>query len=323
MKGVVRSIVVTGLMALVYPLVGSAQAFPAKDIRFLNPFAPGGTADMLTRFMAEQFSEQVGRPVVVENRTGAGGAIAGQEVSRATPDGHTIMLVSMGMMTVSQQIGKLPYDPERDLTPIGNIAGVYNVLVVKADSPIKTWRDLADAARKNPEKYSCATVGSGSSQQLSCAMFMSLTGTKMTQVPYRGGAPAIIDIVGGRVDMMFGNMPEFMGQIKGGALRPIGFGAAEGSPLLPNVPVISQTGLKDFVIHNWFGMVGPAGLAADVQKRWSDELQKALKSPSIVAKFRDNGLQGLPGTSAQFVDQMKSDREVWGKVIREFNIRAD
>lgn len=305
------------------PSTGSGQAFPAKDVRFVNPFPPGGTSDMIGRFLGEQFSKQIGRQVVVENRTGANGAIAAADVAKSAPDGHTILLASMSMMTVTPQMVQLPYDTERDLTPIGNVASVYNLLVVKSDSPFKTWQDVADAARNNPNKHTCATVGSGSSQQLSCALFMSLTGGRLTQVPYRGGAPAIIDIVGGRVEMMFGNMPEFMGQIRGGNLRPVAFGASEASPLLADVPVMSKTGLKDFVIHNWFGLVGPGGMSPDLQRRWNDELNRALAAPDLVQRFRDNGLQILGGTQAQFVEQMKSDRVKWGQVIRDFNIKPE
>jgi tripartite-type tricarboxylate transporter receptor subunit TctC len=300
-----------------------AQSFPTKEVRFLNGFPAGGTSDLIGRLLAEQFSKQLGRPVVVEQKTGANGSLAAQETAKSAPDGHTILLASMAMMTVTPQMVTLPYDVDRDITPIGNVTSVYNLLVVKADSPIKTWRDLVELAKKSPGKHTCATVGSGSSQQLSCALFMSLTGAQLTQVPYRGGAPAIVDIVGGRVDLMFGNMPEFMGQIRGGGLRAVAFGASEASPLLADVPVISKTGLNDFVIHNWFGMVGPGGMSAELQKRWNDELNRALATPELTQKFRENGLQILGGTTAQFVEQMKADRAKWGKVIRDFNIKPD
>lgn len=312
----------SAFLVLAAPL-SHAQTFPAKDVRFVNPFPPGGTSDMIGRFLGEQLSRQLGRQVVVENKTGANGAVAAADVAKAAPDGHTILLASMSMMTVTPQMVALPYDVERDLTPIGNVASVYNVLVVKADSPFRTWQDVAEASKKLPGKHTCATVGSGSSQQLSCALFMSLTGGQLTQVPYRGGAPAIVDIVGGRVDMMFGNMPEFMGHIRGGTLRAVAFGAGEASPLLADTPVMSKTGLTDFVIHNWFGMVAPGGLSAELHKRWNDELNKALAAPEIVQKFRDNGLQILGGSSAQFIAQMKSDRVTWGKIIKDFNIKPE
>jgi tripartite-type tricarboxylate transporter receptor subunit TctC len=229
----------------------------------------------------------------------------------------------MAMMTVLPQMVKTSIDVDKDLTTIGNVASVYNILVVGRDTPYKSWQDVQAAAKANPEKVTCATVGSGSSQQLSCALFMALTGTRLTQVPYRGGAPAIIDMVGGRVDLMWGNMPEFMGQIRGGGLRAIGYGADVASPLLPEVPVISKTGLKDFVIHNWFGLVGPAGLPPELQKRWNEELAKAVATPELKQKFADNGLQIVVGSKEDFDKEIAADRLKWGKLIRDFNIKPE
>ena len=249
--------------------------------------------------------------------------IAAAETAKSVPDGHTILLASMAMMTVLPQMVKTNVDVDRDLVTIGNVASVYNILVVGRDTAFKNWEDVRAAAKANPEKVTCATVGSGSSQQLSCALFMALTGTKLTQVPYRGGAPAIIDMVGGRVDMMWGNMPEFMGQIRGGGLRAIGYGADSASPLLPEVPVISKTGLKDFVIHNWFGVVGPAGMSPELVKRWNEEIAKAVASPEVKQKFADNGLQIVAGPKAEFDKDIAQDRAKWGKVIKDFDIKPE
>jgi tripartite-type tricarboxylate transporter receptor subunit TctC len=312
-----------GILAALFAGGAQAQNFPSKDVRFLNGFPAGGTSDLLGRLLAEQFSKQLGKSVVVDNKAGAGGMIAAAEAAKAAPDGHTILLASMAMMTVLPQMVKTSIDVDKDLTTIGNVASVYNILVVGRDTPYKTWQDVEKAAKANPEKVSCATVGSGSSQQLSCALFMALTGAKLTQVPYRGGAPAIVDMVGGRVDLMFGNMPEFMGQIRGGGLRPIGYGADAASPLLPEVPVISKTGLNGFVIHNWFGLVGPAGLSPELQKRWNDELRKAVADPDLQKKFADNGLQIVAGSKADFDKEIAADRAKWGKLIKDFNIKPE
>ena len=304
-----------GLKALVLALAAvagfagpaPAQTFPSKEIRFINGFPAGGTSDIIGRVLAEQLSKQLGRSVVVDNKAGASGMIAAAETAKSVPDGHTILLASMAMMTVLPQMVKTNVDVDRDLVTIGNVASVYNILVVGRDTAFKNWEDVRAAAKANPEKVTCATVGSGSSQQLSCALFMALTGTKLTQVPYRGGAPAIIDMVGGRVDMMWGNMPEFMGQIRGGGLRA----------------VISKTGLKDFVIHNWFGVVGPAGMSPELVKRWNEEIAKAVASPEVKQKFADNGLQIVAGPKAEFDKDIAQDRAKWGKVIKDFDIKPE
>jgi tripartite-type tricarboxylate transporter receptor subunit TctC len=314
--------------ALVASLLGAlpaaAQAqdnFPARDIRFLNAFAPGGTSDLLGRILAEQLSRQMGHRVVVENRTGAAGVIATQEAARAAPDGHTILLASMGIMSITPQMQQVPYDVDTDLTPLVNVASVYNILVANPNGPIRSWQDLARIGKERPGTLSCATVGPGSSQQLSCVMFQSLTGAQLHEIPYRGGAPAILDIMAGRVDVMFGNMPEYMGQIRDGGLRPIAYGAASASPLLPELPVISQTGLPQFVVHNWFGVVGPGRMAPALVTRWNQEINRAMEAPEVQRRFVENGLQRLGGSPEEFRRQVAADRETWGKVIREHNIR--
>lgn len=321
MKRGLKVLVLALAMAVAAPAM--AQTFPSKEIRFINGFPAGGTSDIIGRVLAEQLTKQLGKTVVVDNKAGASGMIAALETAKSAPDGHTILLASMAMMTVLPQLVKTSIDVDKDLVTIGNVASVYNILVVGRDTAFKDWRDVQAAAKAHPEKVTCATVGSGSSQQLSCALFMALTGTKLTQVPYRGGAPAIIDMVGGRVDMMWGNMPEFMGQIRGGGLRPIGYGADSASPLLPEVPVISKTGLKDFVIHNWFGIVGPAGMSPELVTRWNEEIAKAVAAPEVKQKFADNGLQIVAGTKAEFDKDIAQDRAKWGKVIKDFDIKPE
>lgn len=310
------------LLCIAAPGRAAAQ-FPQHEVRFLNAFTAGGTSDLIGRILADRLSQQLGQRVVVENRTGGAGVIAAQETARANPDGHVILLVSMGMMTITPQIQSVPYDVDRDLTPLVNVASVYNILVASPSSPIRTWQDLARLGRQRPGSMSCATVGPGTSQQLSCVLFGSLTGAELQQVPYRGGAPAILDIAAGRVDVMFGNMPEFMGQLRDGGLRAVAYGAAEPSPLLPDVPVISRTGLPDFVIPNWFGVAGPRAMPPGLVAHWNAEINKALEAPEVQQRFIENGLQRLGGSRDAFLRQIEDDRAKWGKVIRDHGIRID
>ncbi|HEY4254331.1 MAG TPA: tripartite tricarboxylate transporter substrate binding protein [Roseomonas sp.] len=313
---------VAALAAL--PIAAQAEdAFLRREVRFLNAFAPGGTSDILGRILADQLSQQVGQRVVVENRTGAAGVIATQEAARAAPDGHTILLGSMGIMSITPQMQTVPYDVDHDLTPIVNVASVYNILVANPNGPIHTWQDLARIGRERPGALSCATVGPGSSQQLSCVLFQSLTGARFEQVSYRGGTPAILDITAGRVEIMFGNMPEYLGQIRAGGLRAVAYGAPAASPLMPELPVISRQGLADFVINNWFGVVGPGHMSPELVARWNAEINRAMQAPEVQRRFVENGLQPLGGTQQAFIDQILADRAKWGRVIREHNIRAE
>ncbi|MBP0443570.1 tripartite tricarboxylate transporter substrate binding protein [Roseomonas sp. SSH11] len=306
------------------PAAGQA-ADPAftREVRFLNPFAPGGTSDLIGRILAEQLSKQIGQQVVVENRTGGGGVVATQELARSAPDGHTILLASMGILTVTPQMQSLPYDVEKDLIPVANIASVYNILVTGPRSPVRSWQDLAQLAKDRSRTTTCATVGAGSSQQLSCILFAALTGGQITQIPYRGGAPAILDISTGRVDVMFGNMPEFLGQIRDGGLRAVAYGAAEASPLIPNLPVISKDGLSGFVIPSWFGVVVPGRTPDAMVARWNTELNRAMQAPEVQRRFTENGLQQLGGTREDFLRQIAADKQRWGAIIREHNIRPE
>ncbi|SHK37440.1 Tripartite-type tricarboxylate transporter, receptor component TctC [Roseomonas rosea] len=311
--------------ALLAPAASDAAdpPFVSREVRFLNPFAPGGTSDLIGRILADQLGKQIGQQVVVENRTGGGGVVATQELVRSAPDGHTILLASMGILTITPQMQPLPYDVEKDLIPVVNIASVYNILVTGPRSPIRSWQDLAQMAKDRSRPVSCATVGAGSSQQLSCILFAALTGGQITQIPYRGGAPAILDISTGRVDVMFGNMPEFLGQIRDGGLRAVAYGAAEASPLLPNLPVISKDGLPGFVIPSWFGVVVPGRTPDAMAARWNAELNRAMQSPEVQRRFVENGLQQLGGTPEDFLRQIAADRQRWGGIIREHNIRPE
>lgn len=295
-----------------------------SDVHFLNGFPPGGTSDLLGRLMAEAVGPVVGQKVLVEQRTGASGFIAAEATARAAPDGHTIFLAPMGVMTVAPVMPgqKLPIDVDRDLTPISNLAGVYNILVVTSSGQFKTVAEIIDYAKKNPGKLSYASAGNGTSQHLSGELFKRLAGVDMLHVPYRGGAPAIIDIVGGRTNMMFGNMPEFLGQIRGGGLRPIAFGAAKQSPLFPDLPLVSAT-LPDFKIGNWFGIVGPAGMSPEWVGFWNRAIGNVARQPKFRQLMIDNGMEILAGTPEEFKATIASDRKKWSEVIQGAGIRAN
>jgi tripartite-type tricarboxylate transporter receptor subunit TctC len=307
-----------------------ATAFPATaqqlkgDVKFLNGFPPGGTSDLLGRLLAEAVGPVVGQKVIVEQRTGASGFIAAEACAKSPADGHTIFLAPMAVMSVAPVMPgqKLTIDVDKDLTPISNLAGVYNILVVGQGTPFKTVGEVIDFARKNPGKLTYASAGNGTSQHLSGELFKKLAGLDILHVPYRGGAPAILDIVGGRTTMMFGNMPEFLGQIRGGGLRPVAFGAARPSPLFPDLPVINAT-LPDFKISNWFGVVGPAGLSPEWVGFWNRAIMTVVKQPKFIQLMTDNGMEILAGPPEEMKATFLADRKKWSEVIQSAKIRVD
>jgi tripartite-type tricarboxylate transporter receptor subunit TctC len=319
-----RRMLLAAALLLAALLPARAQDFPSRDIRFLCGFAPGGTCDLLSRILAEHLTPILGQRVVVENRTGASGLIAADTVAKAAPDGHTVLLATMALYTIQPQMPgmRLPFDIDRDLTPISNVANIYNVLVVSPQGPIRSVPQLIEMARAKPGGLTYASAGNGGSQHLAAELFKRLAGVDLLHVPYRGGAPAIVDIAAGRTDMMFGNLPEFMGQIRDGGLRAVAFGAPRQSPLLPELPLISET-LPEFKVRNWFGVAATGGLPGPVLERWVAALQRVNADPLFQRRMTENGMESLIAGPDAFRATIAEDRQRWGEVIRAANIRAD
>ncbi len=311
-------------------VVGSLVGWPALaqkitgDVRFLCGFAPGGTADLLCRIMAEAVTSEVGQKVIVDTKTGASGFIANEIVANAPPDGRTIGLAAMAAMCVSPVMPgqKLPINVDTDLTPIANIAGVTNMLVVGKHMQYRTVPEIIDFAKKNPGKLTYASAGNGTSQHLAAELFKKMAGINILHVPYRGGAPAIQDMISGNCDMMFGNMPEFLGQIGGGGLIPVAFGSPKPSPLFPNLPLMSKF-LPGFVVVNWFGVFGSKGLPADLVDFWNKALRAAVAKPDVQKRFAESGMDSVIGSPAEFKATIMADRKKWEEVIQGAGIRAD
>ena len=321
-----RTLATAGTAALVGSLVGwpaLAQKLTG-DVRFLCGFAPGGTADLLCRIMAEAVTSEVGQKVIVDTKTGASGFIANEIVANAAPDGRTIGLAAMAAMCVSPVMPgqKLPINVDTDLTPIANIAGVTNMLVVGKHMQYRTVPEIIDFAKKNPGKLTYASAGNGTSQHLAAELFKKMAGINLLHVPYRGGAPAIQDMISGNCDMMFGNMPEFLGQIGGGGLIPVAFGSPKPSPLFPNLPLMS-TFLPGFVVVNWFGVFGSKGLPADLIDFWNKALRAAVAKPDVQKRFAESGMDSVIGSPAEFKATILADRKKWEEVIKGAGIRAD
>jgi tripartite-type tricarboxylate transporter receptor subunit TctC len=313
--------------AAAFGLVGTSAWSQAKisgDVRFFCGFPPGGTADLLCRILADALKPEIGQNVIVETKSGASGFIANETVANSPPDGRTVGLAAMAAMCVSPVMPgqKLPINVDTDLTPIANIVGVYNMLVFGKHVPFRTVPELIEQAKKNPGKISYASAGNGTSQHLAGELFKKMAGVNLLHVPYRGGAPAIQDMVAGNCDVMFGNMPEFLGQIGGKNLIPIAFGSPRQSPMFPDLPLISQF-VPGYSVVNWFAVFGSRGLSPDLTDQWNKALRAAVAKPDVQKRFLDSGMDTIIGSPADLKATIVADRKKWAEVIQEAGMRAD
>lgn len=322
-----RRALLAGANAAALGLAGSpawAQAKISGDVRFFCGFPPGGTADLLCRILADALKPEIGQNVIVESKSGASGFIANETVANSPPDGRTIGLAAMAAMCVAPVMPgqKLPINVDTDLTPIASIVGVYNMLVFGKHVPFRTVPELIEQAKKNPGKISYASAGNGTSQHLAGELFKKMAGVNLLHVPYRGGAPAIQDIVAGNCDVMFGNMPEFLGQIAGKNLIPIAFGSPRQSPMFPDLPLISQF-VPGYSVVNWFAVFGSRGLPADLTDVWNKALRAAVAKADVQKRFLENGMDTIIGSPADLKATIVADRKKWAEVIQEAGMRAD
>jgi tripartite-type tricarboxylate transporter receptor subunit TctC len=319
-------------MRMMLPLVaaalvsGGAQADwkPDRDVKIINGFAAGGAGDVLCRIVAEGLKPIFGRPVIVENRAGANGFIAAEATANADPDGHTVTLVTMSMLTVAPQLpgNKLAIDPIRDLTPVSALANIAVIAVAPPDAPFNNPAELLAHAKANPGVLSYGSSGRGSAPHLAAELFNSLADTKMVHIPYRGGGPALIDLMAGRIQLMIGNLPDFLGAAKDGKLKVIGAAGASAGADFPNVPAIGAS-LPGYSVQNWFGFAGPKGQPDHITKAWSDAIVKVLNDPATRSKLQTLALEPLSGTTAELKTLTDNDFKRWGDVIKKANIRIE
>jgi len=297
---------------------------PSGQVTLYNGFSVGGSGDAMCRILAEALQPILGQTVVVETRPGANGFIAAQAVARAAPDGRTIGMATMSMLTIAPQLPgvTLPISPKTDLTPIAAISGIYVMLATSPDVPFKTVSELLDYARANPGKISFASAGIGSAPHLAGELFRRLANVDIVHVPYKGGAQAMVDLQAGRVQMLIGNMPDFLGHVKSGALRGVAFAGDEAAPALPDVPLIKQW-LPEYSVSNWFGIVGPPGLPVDIATALNAAIQEALKEPKAREQMARLGAEVLTGDLAHFRTLIDRDWNRWGEVIKAANIRVE
>jgi len=300
-----------------------AQGWPSRPVKLVVPFPAGGPTDVLSRVVAEKLGGQLGQVVVVENKPGAGGAIGTDLVARSAPDGYTLVLATSSTHSVGPHISKLPYDPQKDFTPIVWLGDAARVLVVSPKLGVQSLAQLVDLAKKNPGKLNYASSGVGSVVHLATEHFASMAGIKLTHVPYKGIQQSITDLQAGDVAMLFDNIMTVQPHVKSGRLTALGISTRKRSPIVPEIPTIGEAGVPGFESQTWFGIYGPAGLPRPIVERLNADLNKVLVDPAIVQRFTQLGFDAAGGTPAAFADMVRADSQRWAKVVRDNNIKAD
>jgi tripartite-type tricarboxylate transporter receptor subunit TctC len=304
-------------------------AWPSKPVRIVVPFAPGGTTDILARAVAPELTKAFGQQFVVDNRAGAGGNVGADIVAKSPADGYTLLMGTVGTHGINKSLyAKMPFDPQKDFAPVTLVAGVPNVMVMNAEKAgklgINSVADFIKYAKSRPGQLSMASSGNGTSIHLAGELFKSQTGIFMTHIPYRGSGPALLDLVGGNVDVMFDNLPSAMPQIKGGKLKAFAVTSAQRSGAMPELPTVEEAGkLKGFEASSWFGLLAPAGTPPDIVSRIQQEVAKALNTPVIKEKMLAQGAIPSGNTPQEFAKLIDSEIAKWAQVVKVSGAKVD
>jgi tripartite-type tricarboxylate transporter receptor subunit TctC len=312
----------------VLPLVlfdaAGAQDYPRKPVRLIVPFAPGGGNDTVARAIAQSLGASLGQPVLVDNRSGAGGVVGAELAAKAPADGYTLFLGGVGSHAVNPSLhARLPYDPVRDFAPITLIASAPSVLVVHPSVPADSIGEFTALAKANPGKLNYASNGNGSSAQLAAVMYESMAGVAMVHIPYKGLAPALVDLLGGEVQAMFSSVVAIVPHIRAGRLRALAVTGRRRSPLMPEVPTLDESGLAGYEAGSWYGMLAPAGTPPPVIARLHDGIVRALEQPEVRERLAAEGAEVIGSTPEQFAAHIKSELARTGKLLREAGIRME
>lgn len=313
---------VTAVAMLAASEMAGAQSFPSKPVRLLVPYPAGGAVDVLARTLGDVIAKTWAQPVVVENRPGAGGVIASQALATAPPDGHTLIVVASGHATNPFLYASLPYDTFKDFTPISLLASSPNLLLVRADSPFKSVADVIAAAKAKPGSLSFAHAGNGTSTHLAGELLKSLAKVDIVAVPYKGGAPAINDLIGGQIPLSFNNGPESVGQIAGGTVRALAVTTAQRAPFLPDVPSMGET-VPGYDTEVWWGVLGPAGMPPELVARISRDFIDALNNATVKERLTKLGASPIGGSPQAFDAKIRADYEKWGPIIKAAGMKAE
>jgi tripartite-type tricarboxylate transporter receptor subunit TctC len=302
----------------------SAADYPVKTVRMVVPFAAGGSTDLLARNIAQRLNETWKQPVIVDNRAGGGGIVGSEVVAKSPPDGYTLLVGTVTTHAVSASLyRKLPFDPQRDFTPIIEWAHIPQMLSVHPSIPVRSVKELVALAKGRPNALNYGTAGAGSASHMAMALFESMARVKMVHVPYKGTGPALTDLLGGHLGLMFDVIMTSLPHVKSGKLRTLGLSSLKRSPLTPDVPTIAESGYPNFEAMVWFGQFAPANTPADVVRKINEDTARALQSPKMREILASQGLEVVAGTPADFTQRVAAEIGKWRKVIQEAGIKLD
>ncbi|MFX1678001.1 tripartite tricarboxylate transporter substrate binding protein [Mitsuaria sp. CC2] len=324
-----RSLIASGvagaaaLAATLLPAVAFAQTYPDRPVRLIVPYAPGGSADIVARLISDEWGKALGRPLVVENKAGAGGNVGVAEVAKSAGDGYTIGLQTVSLAINPALTPKMPYDTLKDLAPIGMVASSQHVLVVNEQVPAKTVKELVALAKSRPGKLSYASAGTGSTFHMSAELFKAVAGVSIVHIPYRGGGPALSDTIGGQVEMSFPVLSAAQGHVQSGKLRALGVTGPKRSPLMPDVPTIAEAGVPGYSFETWFMVFAPAATPRPVIDKLNATLHAVLTSQAVKDRMAKEGFESTPSTAAQARARLEKELPQWAKLVKERGITAD
>jgi tripartite-type tricarboxylate transporter receptor subunit TctC len=311
-------------LVLLFPLLAAGQSYPSKPIRLVCPFPPAGAVDIASRASAHELSRILGQPVTVENKPGAGGNLGGAEVARAAPDGYTLLMTTSGIQAINPALyAKMPFDPNKDLAPVAPLVSLNNVLVLHPSVPAKSVKDVIALAKKEPGKLTYASSGNGTSIHMSGAMFTQMTGTDLLHIPYKGSGPAVTDLLGGQVNLMFDNIPSSLPHIKAGKLHALATTGAKRDPALPDLPTMAEAGVPGYESGVWFGLSVPAGTPKDVIQRLSAAAIETTKAPEFIKRMTELGYNIIPGTPEDMAKMLKAEVARWAPIVKASGAKVD
>jgi tripartite-type tricarboxylate transporter receptor subunit TctC len=311
-------------LALLLPLGAAAQNYPHKPIRLVVPFTPAGAVDIASRAIAIELLKQLGQPVTVENKPGAGGNLGAAEVARAAPDGYTLLMTTSGIQAINPALyAKMPFDPNKDLVPVAALVSLNNVLVLHPSVPANSVKEVIALAKKDPGKWTYASSGNGTSIHMSGAMFTQLTGTDLLHIPYKGSGPAVTDLLAGQVNMMFDNIPSSLPHIRAGKLRALATTGAKRDPALPDLPTIAEAGVPGYESGVWFGIAAPAGTPKEIISKLNAAAVQGARSPEFGKRMKDLGYNLVPGSAEEMAAMLKAELARWAPIVKSTGAKID